>query len=144
MLQTQQKPLDRVLEFAIDDALLVRRVVGRLVHAASGRTYHEEFKPPRVPMKDDVRRFMFFASLGNASWGVSHWKQVTGEPLERRADDTASTLQRRLDVYHKQTQPLVAYYSKKHLLTTIDASQPSDAVWANIRAIFARVVKKQA
>jgi len=43
-----------VVEFAIPDDLLVRRISGRLTHPASGRTYHTEFSPPKIPMKDDV------------------------------------------------------------------------------------------
>ena len=54
LLETRQKPLDSVVEFRIDDSLLVRRITGRLIHRASGRSYHEEFAPPRVPMTDDV------------------------------------------------------------------------------------------
>lgn len=50
----RKSELDAVIEFAIDDSLLVRRITGRLIHAASGRSYHEEFAPPKVPMKDDV------------------------------------------------------------------------------------------
>ena len=50
----EERALDKVVEFDIDDELLVRRVEGRLVHKASGRTYHTEFNPPKVPMKDDV------------------------------------------------------------------------------------------
>ena len=54
LLENRQKPLDSVVEFRIDDSLLVRRITGRLIHRASGRSYHEEFAPPRVPMTDDV------------------------------------------------------------------------------------------
>ena len=54
LLEARQKPLDSVVEFRIDDSLLVRRITGRLIHRASGRSYHEEFAPPRVPMTDDV------------------------------------------------------------------------------------------
>jgi len=64
---------------------LKRRILGRLIHKPSGRTYHEEFNPPKQSMKDDV----------------------TGEPLERRSDDTSETLNARLNTYHKQTTPLV-------------------------------------
>lgn len=65
--------------------MLTRRILGRLVHKASGRSYHEEFNPPKESMKDDI----------------------TGEPLERRSDDTTETLSARLQTYHKQTTPLV-------------------------------------
>jgi len=64
---------------------LKRRILGRLIHKASGRTYHEEFHPPKEAMKDDI----------------------TGESLERRSDDTNETLNARLNTYHKQTRPLV-------------------------------------
>lgn len=54
MLEKRKTSLDAVIEFGIDDSLLVRRITGRLVHPASGRSYHEEFHPPRKPMTDDV------------------------------------------------------------------------------------------
>ena len=69
----------------IDDKLLKQRILGRLIHPGSNRTYHEEFNPPKESMKDDL----------------------TGEPLQRRSDDNDETLSARLDVYHKQTKPLV-------------------------------------
>lgn len=47
-----------MVEFKIDDSLLIRRITGRLLHEGSGRTYHEEFNPPKVPMKDDVSEMM--------------------------------------------------------------------------------------
>lgn len=80
--------MDAVVEFSIDDKLLVKRITGRLLHQASGRTYHEEFHPPKVPMKDDV----------------------TGEPLIRRSDDVPEKLVTRLAQYKKSTLPLVDYY----------------------------------
>ncbi|KJE97693.1 adenylate kinase isoenzyme 2 [Capsaspora owczarzaki ATCC 30864] len=121
MLDHKKQNLDRVLEFKIDDALLVRRVTGRLIHSASGRSYHEEFHPPKVAMTDDI----------------------TGEPLERRSDDNAETLKRRLAAYHQQTAPLVEYYNKKNILSTLDASQPAEQVWSTIRGIFANYTKYQ-
>ena len=54
MLEKRKTKLDAVIEFGIDDNLLVKRITGRLVHPASGRSYHEEFAPPKAPMKDDV------------------------------------------------------------------------------------------
>jgi adenylate kinase len=53
LLHRNQK-LDAVVEFKIDDGLLIRRITGRLLHKKSGRTYHEEFKPPQVDMTDDL------------------------------------------------------------------------------------------
>jgi adenylate kinase len=54
MLAKTKQKLDHVVEFAIDDALLVRRITGRLIHPSSGRSYHEEFNPPKKSMTDDV------------------------------------------------------------------------------------------
>merc|ERR1711915_647226 len=99
--------LDSVIEFSIDDSLLVRRITGRLFHKPSGRSYHEEFYPPKVPMTDDI----------------------TGEPLIRRSDDNPETLIKRLDAYHKQTSPLVDYYARKGIHTAIDASRPANEVF---------------
>ena len=82
--------IDYVVEIAVGDEEILRRMSGRRVHLASGRTYHLTFNPPRVPGKDDV----------------------TGEDLVQRADDNEETVKRRIVNYHSQTQPLIAFYSK--------------------------------
>jgi len=114
MLEKRKEPLDAVVEFAIDDSLLVRRICGRWFHLASGRSYHEEFHPPRVPGKDDV----------------------TGEVLVKRNDDNAEVLKKRLEQYHNLTSPLVQYYQTRNLHTKVDASQSANAVFADIQKIF--------
>ena len=66
MLHKRKTKLDAVIEFGIDDNLLVKRITGRLVHPASGRSYHEEFAPPKVSMKDDVsHHFKIFSKSNN-------------------------------------------------------------------------------
>ena len=105
--------IDAVLEFKVPDEILVDRICGRLIHAASGRSYHEKFAPPKVPMKDDI----------------------TGEPLTRRKDDNAETLKNRLTSFHKSTKPVVDYYAKQGLYSPIDANQKSDKVKSVIAAI---------
>lgn len=80
--------IGHVLEIAVPDAAIVERMSGRRVHAASGRTYHVVYNPPKVPDRDDV----------------------TGEPLIQREDDRVETVLKRLAVYHAQTEPLIAYY----------------------------------
>lgn len=119
MLDKRSQKLDSVIEFGIEDSLLVRRITGRLFHRASGRSYHEEFHPPKVEMTDDI----------------------TGEPLIRRSDDNPETLTKRLSAYHAQTAPLVDYYGKKGLHTRIDASRSSDEVFASITTIFENAKK---
>ena len=82
--------VDFVLEIDVDHEEIIRRLSGRRVHPASGRNYHTTFNPPAVPGKDDL----------------------TGEPLVQREDDREETVRRRLEVYEKQTRPVVDYYSK--------------------------------
>ena len=110
MLAASNKPLAHAVELQIDDALLVARITGRLVHPASGRSYHKIFNPPKLEMKDDV----------------------TGEPLIQRSDDNAETLKKRLSTYHAQTAPVVSYYQKTGIWAPIDASQEPGQVWKSL------------
>lgn len=82
--------LDYVLEISVEDDEIIKRMSGRRVHLASGRTYHVKFNPPKTAGKDDA----------------------TGEDLIQREDDKEETVRKRLAVYHEQTKPLVDYYSK--------------------------------
>ena len=82
--------LDFVLEIDVPEAEIVKRMSGRRVHPASGRSYHVLFNPPKVEDRDDV----------------------TGEPLVQRDDDREDTVRRRLEVYRAQTRPLVDYYTR--------------------------------
>jgi adenylate kinase len=114
MLKARNQTLQHAVELQIDDALLVARITGRLVHPASGRSYHSTFNPPKKPMTDDV----------------------TGEPLIQRSDDNAEALKKRLDTYHKQTAPVVDYYRQTGIWKAIDASQEPNQVWKSLLAIF--------
>ena len=114
MLTERKQKLQHAVELQIDDALLVARITGRLVHPASGRSYHKIFNPPQADMKDDV----------------------TGEPLIQRSDDNADTLNKRLATYHAQTTPVVEYYKKTGIWRQIDASQEPGQVWKSILGVF--------
>ncbi|CAK1544490.1 unnamed protein product [Leptosia nina] len=114
LLAKRKTALDAVIEFGIEDSLLVRRITGRLIHTSSGRSYHEEFHPPRKPMTDDV----------------------TGDPLIRRSDDNVDALKKRLATYHQQTVPLVDYYMRQGLHYRVDASKSADDVFSKIDNIF--------
>ena len=81
--------IDAVVEIDVDDEEIIKRMSGRRVHVASGRTYHVIFNPPKVEGKDDE----------------------TGEDLIQRDDDQEETVKKRLEVYHDQTEPLIDYYS---------------------------------
>jgi adenylate kinase len=80
--------LEAVVDINVPDAEIIKRMSGRRVHLASGRTYHITFNPPKEDGKDDV----------------------TGEALIQRDDDQEETVRNRLDVYHAQTEPLIDYY----------------------------------
>lgn len=56
MLEKQGSKIDKVLNFAIDDAILEERITGRWIHPSSGRTYHTKFAPPKVAGVDDVSK----------------------------------------------------------------------------------------
>ncbi len=82
--------VDYVLEIDVPAEDIIQRMSGRRAHLSSGRTYHVKFNPPRVPGKDDV----------------------TGEDLIQREDDKEETVRKRLEVYIRQTSPLIAYYGE--------------------------------
>jgi adenylate kinase len=89
-MKAAQVPIQHVVEVAVSDVTIIERMSGRRVHVASGRTYHIKFNPPKKDMVDDV----------------------TGEPLVLRKDDEEATVRNRLEVYHRQTEPLIAYYAR--------------------------------
>ncbi len=81
--------IDHVVEISVEDEDIIERMSGRRVHLASGRTYHVTFNPPKTAGIDDE----------------------SGEPLVQREDDNEETVRKRLEVYHAQTAPLIAYYN---------------------------------
>lgn len=122
LLTKRGHDLDAVVEFKIDPQLLIKRITGRLMHPASGRTYHTEFNPPQKRMTDDV----------------------TGEPLIQRSDDTEAALQKRMKAYTEQTKPLSEYYKKRNVLEPVDAAQKPTEVWHSIKSILDRARKAAA
>ena len=80
--------VDHVLEIAVSDEEIIKRLSGRRVHPGSGRVYHVDYNPPSEEGRDDQ----------------------TGEALVQRDDDREETVRKRLTVYHEQTRPLVDFY----------------------------------
>ena len=93
--------IDFVLEIDVPHDAIIDRMSGRRTHPASGRTYHIKFNPPKQEGIDDV----------------------TGEPLVQRDDDKEETVKKRLEVYEKQTRPLVDYYGQWAATGDINAPQ---------------------
>lgn len=121
-LATMGVELDNVLEIAVSDEEIIKRMSGRRVHSASGRTYHIMFNPPKTEGVDDV----------------------TGEPLIQREDDKEETVRKRLEVYHQQTKPLVDFYSAKATAGTVEFASIAgvgsvDEITAKVFAALAQV-----
>ena len=89
-LQDMGTAIDVVVELKVPDGEVVKRISGRRVHEPSGRVYHIDFSPPQKADKDDI----------------------TGEPLIQRPDDSEDTVYERLEVYQRQTAPLIKFYEQ--------------------------------
>lgn len=108
--------LDAVLDVNVDQNILIRRIVGRRICKTCGATYHIEFNKPKVD-------------------GIC---DVCGSPLTQRPDDTIETAGSRLDVYDKQTAPLLAYYKQQNLLKSVNGDQPLDKVFEDIKKVLSK------
>lgn len=111
MLEKQGVKIDKVLHFEIADSVLEERITGRLIHPASGRSYHSKFAPPKVPGIDDV----------------------TGEQLIQRKDDNVDVLKSRLGAFHTQTQPVIEHYQKKKVVAGLHAEKSPKEVAGEIK-----------
>jgi len=100
------RPLSAVLNFKISDQIAVKRLMARLTCPNCKRSYNTEFKPPREE-------------------GIC---DVCGHELHTRSDDDEATIQRRLEVYHRETKPLVLYFWERGLLRDIDSEAPVEVV----------------
>ncbi|MDD7363558.1 MAG: adenylate kinase [Firmicutes bacterium] len=110
-LEQMGTKLDRVINIVVASDLLIDRAVGRRVCPKCGRTYHIVNQKPKVEGKCDA----------------------DGETLIQRDDDTEETVKKRIEVYEKQTSPLIDYYKAQGLLLDIDGSQAIDDVFEQIR-----------
>jgi adenylate kinase len=106
--------IDAVVNFAISDELVIRRLSGRRVCRSCGAIYHVENMPPKVEGKCDA----------------------CGGELYIRDDDKIESIQNRLRVYKKQTEPLIDYYRDKGLLREIDSSKSPERSLEQIKRIL--------
>lgn len=114
MLEEVEGNVDHALVFEAPDQVILDRTSGRWIHKASGRSYHEVFRPPLVAGKDNQ----------------------TGEPLVQRPEDRREVAQHRLELYKREVQPLVDFYASRGLLHRIQANFPVETVTAAIRSIL--------
>lgn len=110
VLRKSEISLDAVINIKVDSQVLVSRITGRRICKDCGATYHIEFNTP-------------------AEEGIC---DLCGGELYQRSDDNEDTVQNRIDVYNKQTAPLIEYYSKQDLIKTIDGEQAIDKVFTDI------------
>jgi len=117
-LKKSSVKINYVIEIDVPREEIIDRLSGRRVHVASGRTYHLRYNPPKVANKDDI----------------------TGEDLIQRDDDKEATIISRLDVYEKQTMPLIDYYRHDNTVSyvKIDGTLPMSEVKAQIIATINR------
>lgn len=109
LLAKQNISITSVVNLKIDDELLAKRIDGRWIHRASGRSYNIFFNPPKKEGIDDI----------------------TGEPLYKRDDDNSAALRVRLKEFHDQTAPVLKYYGKK--VSDINANDDMDNITEKIR-----------
>lgn len=114
-LKKRSEKIDWAIVIDVSDDRLVERISGRFTCAQCGEGYHDTFKRPKVEGVCD--------RCGNTSF-------------KRRADDNAETVRYRLEVYHKETKPLIDYYREKGRLRVIDGERPIQEVSQHIIEIL--------
>ncbi|OQV11753.1 GTP:AMP phosphotransferase AK3, mitochondrial [Hypsibius exemplaris] len=118
-LHKQVGMVDSVINLDIPFDVIRKRIESRYIHFASGRTYNLEFNPPKVPGKDDV----------------------TGEPIERRADDEPAVVMARLKTYQERTAPLLDYYRKKGVLKEFSGTE-SNVIWPFVKEYLENITQE--
>ena len=113
-LEENGEAIDFALDVEVPDANIVNRMAGRRACLKCGATYHTEFAAPKKE-------------------GIC---DKCGSELVLRDDDKPETVQKRLEVYHEQTHPLIDYYKKKGVLHAIDGTLSMETVFKNIVDIF--------
>ena len=102
--------MDYAIDVDVPDDNIVNRMSGRRACLDCGATYHVVSLPPKTEGKCDH----------------------CGSDLVLREDDKPETVQKRLSVYHDQTQPLIDYYKNQGILKSVDGTQPMEAVFTAI------------
>jgi adenylate kinase len=114
ILESLDKKIDYVINIDVDQSILMDRLTGRRICKKCGATYHLVFNPPAQEGKCDR----------------------CGGELYQRADDNADTVQNRLEVNIKQTQPLLNFYETKGYLRNINGQQDINIVFADIEKLL--------
>ena len=113
-LNQRGEKIDYAINVDVPDENIVTRMSGRRACLACGATYHIVYNAPKTD-------------------GIC---DTCGEKLVLREDDKPETVQKRLTVYHDQTQPLIDYYQDAEILVTVDGTKDLNEVFADITAIL--------
>ncbi|MDO5391613.1 MAG: adenylate kinase [Eubacteriales bacterium] len=106
--------IDYAIDVEVPDENIINRMSGRRACVKCGATYHLQYAKPKAD-------------------GVC---DVCGEQLILRDDDKPETVQKRLSVYHQQTQPLIDYYENQNALKEVDGTKDMEDVFADIVSIL--------
>jgi adenylate kinase len=106
--------IDFVINFTVERDMIIRRLSGRRIAKESGKVYHIIYNPPKIE-------------------GIC---DITGEPLIQRDDDKEEAVVNRLEVYERQTEPLIEYYTEKGLIRNVDGSDTPEKVLASFLAVI--------
>ena len=102
--------LDKVVNIYADKEILIERAIGRRICKKCGTAYHIKFNPPKVENVCDI----------------------DGGELFQRDDDNRETVSTRIEVYEKQTEPLIEYYKEKGIILDVDGTKPIEEVFETI------------
>lgn len=111
-----------VIELVVPDNVIIKRILGRLIHERSGRTYHSVFKPPQIPNFDDI----------------------TGEKLTYREDDTPETIKKRIQQHYKNINSIINFYQvslylRGGIYLQVDAARQPHEVFEEIKNMLKNI-----
>jgi adenylate kinase len=118
MLKLQKSNLDAVIEFKVDDKILVDRIAGRFSCSKCAAGYHDTYKKTKVPGVCDA---------------------CGSKDFTRRPDDNAETVRNRLMAYYRETSPLAGYYFAKNKLHSVDGMGAIEAVASEIKGVLEKL-----
>lgn len=113
MLRVKGEKISKVLFFDVPDEVIIDRLSGRRVCSKCGAVYHVKYNPPKVE-------------------GVC---DLCGGSLVQRDDDKEEVVRKRLEVYRKQTQPLVEFYQKRGIIYKLDAGKGVEELFEEVKGL---------